>query len=50
MNIELLDLEVRVTAIADVRGTLMMDRSVPVGFQAMKCEVKMRVKERSRAS
>ncbi len=45
MNIELLDLEVRVTATADVRGTLMMDRNVPVGFQAMKCEVKMKVKE-----
>jgi uncharacterized OsmC-like protein len=45
MNIELLDLEVRVTATADVRGALMMDRNVPVGFQAMKCEVKMRVKE-----
>ena len=45
MNIELLDLEVRVTATADVRGTLMMDRNVPVGFQAMKCEVKMEVKE-----
>jgi uncharacterized OsmC-like protein len=45
MNIELLDLEVRVTATADVRGTLMMDRNVPVGFQAMKCEVKMKVKK-----
>lgn len=45
MNIELLDLEVRVTATADVRGTLMMDRKVPVGFQAMKCEVKLKVKE-----
>ena len=45
MNIELLDLEVRVTDTSDVRGTLMMDRSVPVGFQAMKCEVKMEVKE-----
>ncbi len=45
MNIELLDLEVKVLATADVRGTLMMDRNVPVGFQAMKCEVKMKVKE-----
>ncbi len=45
MNIELIDLEVRVTATADVRGALMMDRNVPVGFQAMKCEVKMNVKE-----
>ncbi len=45
MNIELLELEVRVTATVDVRGTLMMDRNVPVGFQAMKCEVKMKVKD-----
>jgi uncharacterized OsmC-like protein len=45
MNIELIDLEVRVTATADVRGALMMDRSVPVGFQAIKCEVNMKVEE-----
>jgi len=43
MGIELLELEVNVTATADVRGTLMMDRMVPVGFQKMKCEVKMKV-------
>lgn len=45
MNIELLDLEVKVLATADVRGTLMMDQNVPVGFQTMKCEVKLKVKE-----
>ncbi|BBB26052.1 OsmC family protein [Amphritea japonica] len=45
MEIELLELEVRVTATADVRGALAMDRAVPVGFQAMTCEVKMKVKE-----
>lgn len=33
------------TAVADVRGALMMDKQVPVGFQNMKCEVKMRVGE-----
>lgn len=33
------------TATADVRGALMMDRLVPVGFQNMTCEVKMKVKE-----
>jgi len=27
----------------DVRGTLGMDREVPVGFQEMVCEVKIRV-------
>lgn len=45
MGIELLELEVNVTATADVRGALMMDRLVPVGFQKMSCEVKMKVKE-----
>jgi uncharacterized OsmC-like protein len=45
MGIELLKLEVNVTATADVRGALMMDRLVPVGFQKMSCEVKMKAKE-----
>jgi uncharacterized OsmC-like protein len=45
MNIELLELEVKVTATADVRGTLMMEKVVPVGFQKMKCEVRMKVNE-----
>lgn len=45
MGIELLELEVRVTATADVRGALAMDRSVPVGFQEMSCDVRMKVKE-----
>lgn len=45
MGIELLCLEVRVTATADVRGALAMDRSVPVGFQEMSCDVVMKLKE-----
>ncbi len=45
LDIELLELEVRVTATADVRGTLAMDRAVPVGFQTIKCDVKMKVGE-----
>jgi len=45
MGIELLELEVRVMAKADVRGTLAMDRNVPVGFQEMICEVRMKVEE-----
>jgi len=45
LGIELLELEVRVTATADMRGTMAMDRSVPVGFQAMSCDVKMKVQE-----
>ena len=49
MGIELLELEVRVTATVDVRGTMAMDRTVPVGFQAMTCDVKMEVKEGTEA-
>ncbi len=45
MGIELLELEVRVTASVDVRGTMAIDRTVPVGFQAMSCDVRMKVKE-----
>lgn len=44
-GVELLMLEVRVTAEVDVRGTLGMSASVPVGFQTMNCEIKMRVKD-----
>lgn len=47
MGIEILELEVNVTATADVRGTLMMDRMVPVGFQKMKCDVRMKVDEKT---
>ena len=45
MGIELIELEVRVTASVDVRGTMAIDSTVPVGFQAMSCDVKMKVKE-----
>ncbi len=45
MDIELLTLEVRVTASVDVRGTLAIDSTVPIGFQTMSCDVKMKVKE-----
>jgi len=43
LGIGIQDLEVRVRARVDVRGTLGMDREVPVGFQEMVCEVKIRV-------
>jgi uncharacterized OsmC-like protein len=39
MRIEVLSLEVEVTADVDVRGTLLVDREVPVGFQAIHFEV-----------
>lgn len=45
LGIELLELEVRVTAAVDVRGTMGMSASVPVGFQSMTCDVRMRVKD-----
>lgn len=45
LGVELLELEVRVTATVDVRGTMAMDASVPVGFQSMTCDVRMKAKE-----
>ncbi len=45
LGVELEFLEVTVTGDVDVRGTMMVDRSVPVGFQAMRCNVQLRVKD-----
>ena len=45
LGVELIELEVRVTATADVRGAMAMDASVPVGFQSMTCDVKLKVKD-----
>jgi uncharacterized OsmC-like protein len=45
LGVELTQLEVSVTAAADVRGAMAMDAMVPVGFQSMTCEVKLKVKE-----
>src|SRR5689334_9970228 len=39
LGVELLALEVDVTANVDVRGTLVIDRAVPVGFQGMRCAI-----------
>lgn len=39
LGIELASLSVDVTADVDVRGTLLVDKTVPVGFQKMRCEV-----------
>ncbi len=41
MNVELDHLEVSVDLAVDVRGTLMIERSVPVGFQSADIEVNM---------
>jgi uncharacterized OsmC-like protein len=39
LRVTLASLEVDVTADVDVRGTLVVDRQVPVGFQRMRCRV-----------
>lgn len=45
LGVELESLAVEVTGDVDVRGTLAIDNQVPVGFQAMRCEVKLRAKD-----
>ena len=45
LAVELEFLEVEVTADADVRGAMAMDKQIPVGFQAMRCDVRLRAKE-----
>jgi uncharacterized OsmC-like protein len=44
IGVELEFLEVNVAGDVDVRGTMMVDRSVPVGFLEMRCAVHMRPK------
>jgi uncharacterized OsmC-like protein len=39
LGIDLVSLSVDVSADVDVRGTLLVDKTVPVGFQAMHCNV-----------
>jgi uncharacterized OsmC-like protein len=39
LGVELDSVEVDATASVDVRGTLVVDRNVPVGFQRMRCRV-----------
>lgn len=39
LNIELLETSIKVSAKVDVRGTLMVDLSVPVGFQSMHVDI-----------
>lgn len=45
LGVELTQLEVRVTATADVRGAMAMDPNVPVGFQSITCAVNYSAKE-----
>lgn len=44
LGVEIAFLETSVAGDVDVRGTMIVDRTVPVGFQAMRCDVRMRVK------
>lgn len=41
LGVQLLSLEVDVTGDIDVRGTLQVERGVPVGFQQMRCAVSL---------
>lgn len=45
LGVTLNSLEVDVTAQVDVRGTLLVDRTVPVGFQSMQCHVDVQAAE-----
>jgi uncharacterized OsmC-like protein len=45
LGVRLASLEVVVEADVDVRGTLVVDRSVPVGFQKMRCNVRLEAAE-----
>jgi len=41
LNIQLQETKVKAIAQVDVRGTLLLDKTVPVGFQSMQLEVKL---------
>ncbi len=46
LGIRLETLEVKVDAECDVRGCLLVERAVPVGFQRMHCGVRLQTKDR----
>ncbi len=48
LGVELEFLEVEVTAEVDLRGSMAVERNVPVGFQSMRCNVRLRAKEGTR--
>jgi uncharacterized OsmC-like protein len=45
LGVRLETLEVRVDSECDVRGCLLVERTVPVGFQRMRCGVRLRAKD-----
>jgi uncharacterized OsmC-like protein len=48
MGIEIESLEVEAIGEMDLRGTLGMDRQVPVGFASIRCETRVSVKDDGR--
>ena len=48
MGIEIESLAVEATGDLDLRGTLGMDRDVSVGFRAIRCETRVKVKDDGR--
>jgi uncharacterized OsmC-like protein len=48
MGIEIESLEVEASGDLDLRGTLGMDRQVPVGFTSIRCETRVSVKDDGR--
>lgn len=45
LGIELIALEVEVKATADVRGAMGLQKDVPVGFQSITCDIRLKAKE-----
>ena len=45
LGLRILDLQVEVTGVVDVRGALAIDRSVKVGFRSMDCRVHLKVQD-----
>jgi hypothetical protein len=45
LGVELEFLAVEVSGDVDVRGAMAVDKDVPVGFQSMRCDVRLRAKE-----
>jgi organic hydroperoxide reductase OsmC/OhrA len=50
LGVELTELKVMVTASVDVRGTLLVEKSVPVGFQSMECQVQLKAADGTEAA
>lgn len=45
LGVELISLKVRVKAVVDVRGTMGLQKDVPVGFQSMTCDIDLKVSD-----